>query len=112
MVSRSESPANPGIYAVKKLTRCLALLLHQADRVIGSGFGMFGGGVAWQYGHRGRRRARPMVRRRRMVGMEVGAWRSGRNGGRAGSVTTGKVYGAARPPAGCAVWHRRITRKP
>src|SRR5690349_7720776 len=77
----------------------LSLLLHQADRGRGSGV-RIGGGVAWQYGHRGRRRARPMVRRRRMVGMEAGAWRSGRSGGRAESATTRKVYVVARPPAG------------
>ena len=45
-------------------------------------------GVA-QQGHRGNARAMPTMRRRRMLAMELGTWRSGRSGGASGSVTRG-----------------------
>lgn len=44
-----------------------------------------------QHGHRCRRLARATVRRRLMVGIEVGTCRSGRIGGSAGSITAGKT---------------------
>ena len=42
-----------------------------------------------QHGHRGRVLTRAAMRRRRMVAIEFGTWRSGRSGGSAGSVTVG-----------------------
>jgi hypothetical protein len=44
---------------------------------------------AEQHGHRGRVLTRAAIRRRRMVAIELGIWRSGRSGGAAGSVTIG-----------------------
>jgi len=90
----------------------LVLLLHQADRSRGWIRRTCSECGVWQQGQRGSRRARPTVRRRRMVGIEVGAWRSGRMGGWVGSATTGKLKTPARPPAGQGCWQRRITRKP
>jgi hypothetical protein len=48
------------------------------------------GVAAWQHGHRSRRLTMALTIRRRIVAMELGMWRSGRNGGAAGSVTVGK----------------------
>src|SRR5215471_4078401 len=51
-----------------------------------------------QHGHRGRRLAIATINRRRMVAIELGMWRSGRNGGSSGSVTVG--YGRLREQPG------------
>jgi len=44
---------------------------------------------AAQHGQRGSVLTRAAMRRRRMVAIEFGTWRSGRSGGSAGSVTAG-----------------------
>src|SRR5271166_3032029 len=44
---------------------------------------------AAQHGHRGSVLMRAATRRRRMVAIEFGTWRSGRSGGAAGSITVG-----------------------
>src|SRR5207342_3891593 len=44
---------------------------------------------AEQHGHRGRVPTRAAIRRRRMVAIEFGMWRSVRSGGPAGSITVG-----------------------
>src|SRR5712675_2375743 len=53
---------------------------------------------ARQQGHRGKRLTSASMMRRRMVAIEFGTWRSGRNGGSSGSVTVG--YGKLREPRG------------
>src|SRR5258708_39397226 len=53
---------------------------------------------ARQHGHRGKRLTRASMMRRRTVAIEFGTWRSGRNGGSAGSVTVGN--GKLREPRG------------
>jgi hypothetical protein len=55
--------------------------------------------ISWQHGHRDRRWAGATVRRRRMVAIEFGTWRSGRSGGAAGSVTGGNAK-FFEPPGG------------
>ena len=62
----------------------LVLLCHKFRRV------ERGVKAAWQQGQRDRRLVRVTARRRRMVAIEFGTWRSGRSGGAAGSVTSGK----------------------
>jgi hypothetical protein len=42
-----------------------------------------------QHGHRGRVLVIALIRRRRMVAIELGMWRSGRKGGSSGSITVG-----------------------
>jgi hypothetical protein len=44
---------------------------------------------AAQQGHRDRDLTSATIKRRRMVAIEFGTWRSGRNGGASGSVTVG-----------------------
>ena len=54
--------------------------------------------VAAQHGHRGRPLTRAMISLWRMVAMEFGMCRSGRNGGSSGSITVG--YGKLRAQRG------------
>ena len=61
----------------------LILLCHKLRRCEGAQMD------AWQHGHRDRRLTRALARRCRMVAIELGTWRSGRNGGAAGSITVG-----------------------
>ncbi len=53
---------------------------------------------AAQHGHRGSVLTRAATMRRRMVAIEFGMWRSGRNGGSSGSMTVG--YGKFRERPG------------
>jgi hypothetical protein len=70
----------------------LVLLCHKLRRCEGARMD------AWQHGHRDRRWTRALARRHRMVAIELGTWRSGRNGGAAGSMTLGN--GKLREPRG------------
>ena len=78
---------------VTNVANALILLRHKFRRVERTVI------AAWQQGHRDRRLARATARRRRMVAIEFGTWRSGRSGGAAGSVTVGngKFF---EPPGG------------
>src|ERR1700730_14605539 len=69
-------------HQVQERTR-LVLLHHKTLRRV-----FLGIGVA-QHGHRDRVATSATIRCRRMVAIEFGMWRSGRNGGASGSVTVG-----------------------
>ena len=84
---------DPARAAPDKIARALVLLHHKFLRRECRGIG------AEQHGHRGRVPTRAAIRRRRMVAIEFGMWRSVRSGGAAGSVTVGngKFF---EPPGG------------
>jgi hypothetical protein len=75
-------PQNPGLQVSHCLT-ALILLHHKFLRRVCLTIG------AAQHGHRGKLPTSATIRRRRMVAIEFGIWRSGRNGGSSGSVTIG-----------------------
>jgi hypothetical protein len=62
--------------------RALALLRHNLD-------GLCRGLAAPQVGQRGRLCTTALIKRKRMVAIEFGTWRSGRKGGSSGSISFG-----------------------
>jgi len=82
---------NVGPHEREEIERQLVLLRHKFKRTRRAV-------EARQHGHRGKRLTRASMMRRRTVAIEFGTWRSGRNGGSAGSVTVGN--GKLREPRG------------
>jgi hypothetical protein len=90
-IDSASSPDMPGIgelgisaHSVEEILQDLLILLHQKFfrrrcLVIG----------AEQHGHRGSVLTSAAIKRRRIVAIEFGMWRSGRSGGTAGSITFG-----------------------
>jgi uncharacterized protein YbjT (DUF2867 family) len=74
----------PRVYSYEELLRTIVLLRHKV--LVGRVRRAMG---AAQHGHRGSVLTRAAIRRRRMVAIEFGTWRSGRSGGSSGSVTCG-----------------------